>query len=122
VYAEETRIRWVQNKNYSDSLLTKVKGIYNSDDVIGHLLNLFGINWEKKKADAGEQCECSKREGEKQCEHVTDQGGKQWEEAKRRGSEGAEKAGQWAQDTKGDVKEKVGEKVKGEGQKIKGEL
>ena len=112
--AEETRIRWVQTQNYADSLLDKVKGIYSSDDVIGHLLNVFGINWQKRKAQAGEQCECVRRTGEKHCEHMKDRGEKQWEEVKRRGSEGSEKAG--------NVKEKVGEKVKGEGQKIKGEL
>ena len=119
---EETRIRWVQTQRYADSFLGKIKRIYNSDDVIGHLLNFVGINWQKRQAQAAERRECTEQAGEKQYEQVRDQGEKQWEEAKKRGSEGSEKASQWAQDTKRGAKEKVGEKVKGEGQKIKGEL
>jgi len=95
-----------------------MKGIYFSDSMIGDLLNTIGINWQRKK----DQVENTKQAGEKQYEHLKDQGGRQWEEAKRQGSEASEKAGQWAQGKKGDVKDKVGEKVKVEGQKIKGEL
>lgn len=119
---EEMRIRWLQTQNYLDSVLRKMKEIYFSDNMIGDLLSIVGVNWQKKRGQVEEQYDATKRAGEKQYEHAKDQGGKQWEEAKRRASEASEKAGQWVQDKKGDVKEKVGEKVKDEGQKIKEEL
>lgn len=99
-----------------------MKEIYFSDNMIGDLLSLVGINWQKKRAQVEEQYEAVNRSGGKQYEHAKDQAGKQWEEAKRRGSEASEKAGQWVHDKKGDARENIGDKVKAEGQKIKGEL
>ena len=119
---EEIRIRWVQTQNYRDSVVDKMKQIYFSDNMIGDILSVVGVDWKKKKVQVEEQYDATKGAGEKQYEHAKAQGGKQWEEAKRRGSEGSEKAGQWVEDKKGSVKEKVGEKVKVEGEKIKGEL
>lgn len=119
---QEIRIRWVQTQNYTGSVADKIKQIYFSDNMIGDLLSVVGVDWKKKKVQVEEQYDAAKGAGEKQYEHAKAQGGKQWEEAKRRGSEGSEKAGQWVEDKKGNAKEKVGEKVKVEGEKIKGEL
>ena len=98
-----------------------MKQIYFSDNMIGDILNVVGVDW-KKKVQIEEKYDATKGAGEQQYKYAKAQGGKQWEEAKRRGSEGSEKVGQWVEDKKGSVKEKVGEKVKVEGEKIKGEL
>jgi len=82
--------------------------------MIGDLLSVVGVDWNKKKVQVEDQYDATKGAGEKQYEHAKAQGGKQWEEAKKRGSEESEKAGQWVEDKKGDVKEKVGEKTKQE--------
>ncbi|KIM41753.1 hypothetical protein M413DRAFT_71554 [Hebeloma cylindrosporum] len=115
---QEIRIRWVQTQDYKNAAVNRMKEIYYSDNMIGELLSLIGVNWQQKKAQAEGQYEATKRAGEEQYDRAKDQAGRQWEEAKK----GSEKAGQWAQDKKGDAKEKVGEKLKVEGQKMKGEL
>ncbi|KDR78366.1 hypothetical protein GALMADRAFT_245516 [Galerina marginata CBS 339.88] len=105
---QETRIRWVQTQTRSERLWGKVKNLFVSafTRVQNTFRNIFSIVTGRVE-DAKERADATKRAGEKG-----------WADTKKMAEDGYDKAGEWVDGKR----EKVGEKVKVEGQKIKGEL
>lgn len=120
---EETRIRWVQTQNSAEALLSKIKeiansGVYRVEDALHRVLSLVSGRWEegKEKANAG-------YESIKHAEDAAYENGKsEWEETKRKSGDAYDTSAGWAEDIVDKEREKIGEKVKVGGQKIKGEF
>lgn len=120
---EETRIRWVQTQNSAEALFTKIKdlinsGVYRAEDALHRLMSLLSGGWEGSKGKANAGYENVKHAGDSAYEHAKSE----WEETKRKSGNAYDTSAGWAEDIVDEGREKVGEKVKVGGQKIKGEL
>ncbi|CAA7262116.1 unnamed protein product [Cyclocybe aegerita] len=109
---QEVRIRYVRTQTTAEAIFTKIKdlvnsGIYKAEDALHHLMAILNTGWEDTKEKS--------YDGYEEAKHRGDRG---WEDAKRQ----AGNAEGWAAEKVNGAREKVGEKVKVGGQKIKGEL
>ena len=110
---EETRIRWIQTQNSAEVLFTKIKevvnsGVYRAEEALHRLLSLLTGGWEDSKGKSNEDAGYGDAKSE-------------WEETKKSG-DAFETSAEWAEDIVDKAKEKLGEKVKVGGEKMKVEL
>jgi len=119
---QETRIRWVQTQNSSEALFSKIKeivnsGVYRAEDALHRLLSLLIGGWEESKGRAETEYENIKDTGNSAYEDAE----LKWEETKKAG-DAYETSAELADDTLDKGREKLGEKMKVGGDKVKGEL
>jgi hypothetical protein len=111
-FTEETRIRWIQTQNNAEALFGKIKevvnsGVYKAEEALHRLMSLLTLGgWEDGKSKAP-ACEDLKPE---------------WAETKKNGEVFETSSAEWVDDVVSKAREKLGEKVKVGGEKMKGEL
>jgi len=120
---QETRIRWVQTHNRAEALYAKVRDLINSsvnsaEETLSHVLELLSGTADQSKDYANEKY----AEGKGYANEKTAQGKGYANEKYEQGHEYASQAKGYGDEKVGGAREKVGEKVKQGGAKIKGEL
>ena len=108
---EETRIRWIQTQNNAEALFGKIKevvnsGVYKAEEALHRLMSLLLGGWENGKG---------KDAAYGDAKH-------EWKETKKSGEDAFERSSEWADDVVDNAREKLDEKVKVGGEKMKGEL
>ena len=108
VFTEETRIRWIQTQNSAEAVFSKIKevvnsGVYKAEEALHRLYSLLVGGWEDGKHKGAAYGDAAKSE---------------WEETK----DAFETSAESAEDMFDRAREKLGEKVKVGGEKIKSEL